>query len=102
MDFYHQLPHGNCFAKDSIEKNLYTEALTWQSLSHKYILPLLGIYEEGPQLFLVSPFMMNGALRDWRKDHVPVQVDEIRRLVSCQQLSELSNSNITTFVSCLR
>ncbi|KAF8643410.1 hypothetical protein AX14_009559 [Amanita brunnescens Koide BX004] len=42
---------------------------------------LLGIYEEGPLLFLVSPFMTNGALHDWRKQHVPVRVDEIQRLL---------------------
>ncbi|KAF8716612.1 hypothetical protein AX14_012280 [Amanita brunnescens Koide BX004] len=66
---------------DSIDKSLYTEALAWKSLSHRFILPLLGIYEEGPQLFLVSPFMTNGVLRDWRKDHVPVRIDEVRRLL---------------------
>ena len=69
------------FAQDSIEKNLYKEALAWRSLSHRFILPLLGIYEEGPLLFLVSPFMTNGALREWRKQHAPVRVDEIQRLV---------------------
>ena len=83
-------------AKDSIEKNLYTEALAWRSLSHRFILPLLGIYEEGPQLFLVSPFMTNGALRDWRKEHVPIRIGEIRRLVRYQQLSEPSNNIINT------
>ncbi|KAF8345152.1 kinase-like domain-containing protein [Amanita rubescens] len=38
------------------------EALTWRSLGHKFVLPLLGIYEDqdASQLFLVSPYMKNG------------------------------------------
>jgi serine/threonine protein kinase len=36
--------------------------------------------------------MPNGALRGWRKDHVPVQIDEVQRLVRCQQLSGLPNN----------
>ena len=43
----------------------------WGSLKHKFVLPFLGIYEsEGgtmPQFFLVSPFMENGTLAQWRK-----------------------------------
>ena len=77
------IPNINRFAKDSIKKSIYTEALAWRSLSHRFILPLLGIYEEGPELFLVSPFMANGSLRHWRKHHVHVRIDEIRRLVRC-------------------
>ena len=73
----------NMFAKDSIKKEFYTEALAWRSLSHRFILPLLGIYEEGPQLFFVSPFMTNGALRDWRRRRAPVRIHEIQRLVRC-------------------
>ena len=61
----------------------YTEAFAWRSLSHRFILPLLGIYEEGPQLFFVSSFMTNGALHDWRRRHAPVCVNEIQRLVRC-------------------
>ena len=96
-----RLLNSNLFAKDSIEKNLYTEAVAWRSLSHRFILPLLGIYEDGSQLLLVSPFMANGALREWRRDHVPVRIDEIRRLVRCRRLSEPSNKSLT-FVSCWR
>jgi serine/threonine protein kinase len=77
------IPNANLLAKDSIEKNICKEALAWRSLSHRFILPLLGIYEEGPQLFLVSPFMTNGALRDWRRQLTPVRIDEIERLVRC-------------------
>jgi hypothetical protein len=42
------------------------EAVAWRSLSHHLILPLLGIYREESQLFLVSPFMVNGTLTQWR------------------------------------
>ena len=73
----------NLLAKDSIEKEFYKEALAWRSLSHRFILPLLGIYEEGPQLFLVSSFMTNGTLRDWRRQQAPVRIDDVGRLVRC-------------------
>ena len=47
----------------------------WGSLKHKFVLPFLGIYElEGgiaPQFFLVSPFMKNGTLAQWRKKGSP-------------------------------
>ena len=47
----------------------------WGSLKHKFVLPFLGIYElEGgtkPQFFLVSPFMKNGTLAQWRKEANP-------------------------------
>jgi hypothetical protein len=76
-------PNVNLFAKGSLKKEFYTEALAWRSLSHRFILPLLGIYEEGPQLFFVSSFMTNGSLHDWRGRHVPVRIYEIQRLVRC-------------------
>ena len=47
---------------------------------------LLGIYEEGPLLFLVSPFMTNGALHDWRKQHVPVRVDDTKAGTTLEEL----------------
>ncbi|KAF8340969.1 kinase-like domain-containing protein [Amanita rubescens] len=55
------------FAKDPLRKNFCREALVWRSLSHRFILPLLGIYEHKSQLYLVSPFMKNGTLIQWRK-----------------------------------
>ena len=41
----------------------------WRSLNHKFVLPFLGIYESEPtsQFFVVTPFMMNGTLSEWRK-----------------------------------
>ena len=81
VTFLLQLRKANLFAKDSIEKDLIREAIPWGSLSHHFILPLLGIYAENSRLFLVSPFMMNGTLRQWRKRHNSVRMDEIHRLV---------------------
>lgn len=43
------------------------EILLCRSLSDRFILPLLGIYEEKPYLFLVSPFV-GGTVTQWRKD----------------------------------
>ncbi len=43
----------------------------WGSLKHNFVLPFLGIHEfhEGKesQFFLVSPYMTNGTLAQWRK-----------------------------------
>ena len=64
--FHLQFRKANSFAKDSIEKDLIREAVPWGSLSHRFILPLLGIYAENSRLFLISPFMANGTLRQWR------------------------------------
>ncbi|KAF8326237.1 kinase-like domain-containing protein, partial [Amanita rubescens] len=47
------------------------EALSWRSLVHRSILPLLGIFEDRSQLYLVSPFMTNGTLSEWRKKQTP-------------------------------
>lgn len=67
--------------KDSLSKDFCREALTWRSLTHHFILPLLGIFKDGPQLFLVSPFMDNGTLTGWRKKKEPNKISEIHRLV---------------------
>ena len=50
------------------------EALMWQSLSHQFLLPFLGIFYEDKlesQVFLVSPYMENGTLTQWRKNANP-------------------------------
>ena len=49
------------------------EALMWRSLRHKFVLPFLGIYpnESMEQIFLVSPYMKNGTLAQWRKKANP-------------------------------
>ncbi len=43
----------------------------WRSLEHKFVLQFIGILEIedeiAPQLFLVSPYMANGTLAQWRK-----------------------------------
>lgn len=68
------------FVKDSLRTDFCREALAWWSLSHDYILPLLGIYETKSHLFLVSPYMTNGTLFQWRQNHWPGEI-EIRRMV---------------------
>ncbi|KAF8730338.1 hypothetical protein AX14_005639 [Amanita brunnescens Koide BX004] len=58
------------------------EALMWRSLRHKFVLPFLGIYQDEAmeQLFLVSPYMKNGTLAQWRKKVNP-SVAEIEQRV---------------------
>ena len=54
----------------------------WGSLCHKFVLPLLGIYEDksAKQIFLVSPYMKNGTLAQWRKNTNP-SVTEVEKRV---------------------
>ena len=78
---------ADSLAKDSIRQDFCREALAWRSLLHRFILPLLGIYEEESRLFLVSPFMSNGTLTDWRKNEQP-SVVEINRVVRFLHLLE--------------
>ena len=66
------------------------EALEWRSYSHRYILPLLGIFKE-KRLFLVSPYMANGTLANWREKNDPPVLSKIHRLVRLQCLSEWLN-----------
>ncbi len=74
------LRNTNQSDKNKLIKAIRREALTWRSLSHRFILPLLGIYEEKFQLSLVSPFMVNGTIAKWREQCTP-EIAEIHRLV---------------------
>ncbi len=61
------------------------EVLMWHSLTHKCVLPLLGIYEyewrsQHSRAFLVSPYMENGTLAQWRKNSNP-PITEIEKRV---------------------
>ena len=68
------------FGKGSLRKEFLREAIAWRSLSHRFILPFLGIYEKKLQLFLVSPLMENGTLTQWRTERER-SVIEIHRMV---------------------
>lgn len=69
------------FGKDSPREAFCRQALSWRSLVHRSILPLLGVFEDRSQLCLVSPFMMNGSLSEWRKDHSLLRMAELHTLV---------------------
>ncbi|KAF8339493.1 hypothetical protein F5887DRAFT_460000 [Amanita rubescens] len=58
------------------------EALMWRSLHHKFVLPFLGIYENeaAGRIFLVSPYMTNGTLSQWRKKQAPSPLDIEKRV----------------------
>ena len=43
----------------------------WRSLNHSYVLPFLGIYKDDATSFLVSPYMKNGTLAQWRQKANP-------------------------------
>lgn len=50
------------------------------------------------QLYLVSPYMTNGTLTDWRKRNKEPQIPEIHRLVGFRRLSEKSNGIMHTLL----
>ena len=54
----------------------------WRSLNHERVLPFLGIFEDeaASRMFLVSPYMNNGTLSQWRKKTTH-STSEIQRLV---------------------
>ncbi len=54
----------------------------WRSLHHKFVLPFLGIYENeaAGHIFLVSPYMTNGTLSQWRKKQTPSLLDIEKRV----------------------
>ena len=86
--------------KGTRKKDFCREALAWRSLVHKFILPLVGIFEEKSQQFLVSPLMKNGTLTQWRKSKpLPPEAD-INRLVSFDASTNRAKSLIC--VRCLR
>jgi hypothetical protein len=74
------------FGKDSLGKDFCREAIAWGSFAHRFILPLLGIFKEKSELFLVSPFVANGTLIQWRKEQ-NWDVVEIHRMVRLSFLS---------------
>ena len=64
---------AQCHCRSKSMQDFCREALTWRSLDHKFVLPLLGVYKDhlSSQLFLVSPYMKNGTLAQWRKEADP-------------------------------
>ena len=70
------------FVELDFTKDFFPEALMWRSLNHKFILPFLGFYESQSisKLFLVTPYMENGTLVQWRKKTNP-SIAEIEQLV---------------------
>ncbi|KAF7336040.1 Kinase-like protein [Mycena sanguinolenta] len=64
------------FTEDSTRTLKHTrlfckEALVWQTLRHRFILPLLGIDRStfAPSLCMVSPWMKNGTVLKYLRDH---------------------------------
>lgn len=66
--------------KGSLRQEFCRESLAWRSIKHRFVLPLMGLFEHKSQLYLVTPFAANGTLCDWRKTQAPAVAD-VRRLV---------------------
>ncbi|KAJ6529772.1 kinase-like domain-containing protein [Mycena capillaripes] len=71
------------------------EALVWQGLRHRFILPLLGIDRETfPSSFcMVSPWMKNGTALNYLKDHGRGDVNRLL-LETARGLAYLHTQNI--------
>ncbi|KAF8626482.1 hypothetical protein AX17_006538 [Amanita inopinata Kibby_2008] len=62
--------------------DFHREALTWRTLSHEYVLPFMGVFQENESYInIVSPFMENGTLREWRKKKNPSVSDIEQRML---------------------
>ncbi|KAF8339445.1 kinase-like domain-containing protein, partial [Amanita rubescens] len=69
------------------------EALMWGSLMHNFVLPFIGIYEEEDGMaFLVSPYMKNGTLAQWRKTTNPSIAQITERILEVSQGMEYIHS----------
>ena len=70
----------------------------WRSLNHERVLPFLGIFEDeaASRIFLVSPYMKNGTLCQWRKKTGP-STSEIQRLVRFSLDCSYSKLNLYRF-----
>ena len=75
-----QLLQVNPFQKFD-RKPFIREVLTWRTLSHDYVLPFVGTYEDSGFIHLVSPFMENGTLGNWRDEKNPT-ASEVEMKVS--------------------
>ncbi|KAJ6467465.1 kinase-like domain-containing protein, partial [Mycena vulgaris] len=50
-------------------ENFCREALSWGLFHHPNILSFLGVYEDPPSFWLISPWMENGSLLDFLEKH---------------------------------
>ncbi|KAF8339435.1 kinase-like domain-containing protein [Amanita rubescens] len=69
------------------------EALMWAMLKHEFVLPFLGIYkQQESEMFLVSPYMKNGTLAQWRKNAKPSVAEIWERILEVAQGMEYIHS----------
>ncbi len=84
--------HTDSFVKGKFSQEFVLEVLARRSLSHPFVLPLLGIFVDRSLPYFVSPHMKI-SLTEWRRTHTPT-VPEINRLVRLQRLPPESNRSI--------
>lgn len=83
------------FRKSARKRAFRRQALAWRSLVHKFVLPLIGIFGEEPQKFLVSPFKSNGTLIQWRRNKLSSIIPDVHRMVRFWRSSEYTNRIIS-------
>ena len=83
------------FRKSARRRDFRRQALAWRSLVHKFVLPLIGIFGEEPQKFLVSPFKSNGTIIRWRKNKPSSIIPDVHRMVRFWRSEEYTNRFIS-------
>ncbi|KAF7326880.1 Kinase-like protein [Mycena venus] len=93
------LKHIRTFHRDAEQRRIRLqfcrEALVWQHLQHRFILPLAGIDRETfpSSLCMVSPWMKHGTVIKYLKDHGRENVDKLLSEIA-QGLQYLHSQNI--------
>jgi len=63
----------------ALDKDFCREALAWKTLSHKNVVPFIGIHNDQSKSFMgvASYFMPNGTLSNWRKkgNRTPAEIE---------------------------
>ncbi|KAF8626491.1 hypothetical protein AX17_006546 [Amanita inopinata Kibby_2008] len=81
---------------EGLHVDFYREAFTWRILSHKYVLPFIGVFRDSKSFIsMVSPFMENGTLGKWRQEYKPsVSIMELRLLEVAEGMQYLHHEGV--------
>ncbi|KAG5650048.1 hypothetical protein H0H81_000946 [Sphagnurus paluster] len=66
-----------------ISKIIAREAIFWGQFSHPNLVPFYGLFRNGPELSLVSPWATNGDLAEYLRSNAKVE-----RVLLCSDISE--------------
>ena len=84
----------------SVLQTFCREALVWQTLNHRYVLPFLGIDVESfpRQPCVVSPWMTNGTINEFLQKNGKVDVNQLVRQFCKNRYSVFSSHTLDVVV----